>query len=71
MATEEVGRKSGAAPVMITARQLAVVLQVSTRQVWRMLSARRVPQPIRVGSVVRWRMAEIEQWIADGCPEQP
>lgn len=56
--------------VMITARQLAVILQVSKRQVWRMLSARRVPQPIRVGSVVRWRMADIEQWIADGCPQQ-
>lgn len=69
MATSEVDGRA-ADRVMITARQLAVILQVSTRQVWRMLSARRVPQPIRVGNVVRWRMAEIEQWIADGCPQQ-
>ena len=55
-------------PVMITARQLAVLLQVSTRQVWRMLSAGRVPKPIRVGGIVRWRMAEVENWIAEGCP---
>lgn len=39
--------------VMITARQLAVILQVSTRQVWRILSARRLPQPIRVDNIVR------------------
>jgi predicted DNA-binding transcriptional regulator AlpA len=57
-------------PVMITARQLAVLMQVSTRQVWRMLSAGKVPQPIRVGGIVRWRMAEIENWIALGCPGQ-
>ena len=57
-------------PVMITARQLAVLLQVSTRQVWRMLSAGRVPTPIRVGGIVRWRMAEVENWIAEGCPAQ-
>ena len=55
-------------PVMITARQLAILLQVSTRQVWRMLSAGRVPQPVRVGGIVRWRMAEVENWIAEGCP---
>jgi predicted DNA-binding transcriptional regulator AlpA len=57
-------------PVMITARQLAVLLQVSTRQVWRMLSVGRVPKPIRVGGIVRWRMAEVENWIAEGCPER-
>lgn len=66
-----VGASEFSDPVMITARQLAVILRVSKRQVWRMLSARRVPQPIRIGNVVRWRMAEIEQWVADGCPGQP
>lgn len=62
--------QSAADRVMINARQLAVILQVSPRQVWRMLSAKRVPQPIRIGNVVRWRMAEVEQWIVAGCPQQ-
>ena len=57
-------------PLLITARQLAGKLNVSTRTLWRMLSAGRLPVPIRVGGIVRWRIEEIEKWILAGCPEQ-
>ena len=57
-------------PLLITARQLASKLNVSTRTLWRMLSAGRLPVPIRVGGIVRWRTEEIEKWISAGCPEQ-
>ena len=59
-----------AQPVMITAQQLAGKMQISTRSLWRKLSGGLVPQPIRIGGIVRWRLVEIEKWIADGCPRQ-
>jgi len=61
------GRQVGE-PVMMTARELATLLRVSARQIWRMLSAGRLPQPVRLGGVVRWRVAEVEKWIGEGCP---
>jgi excisionase family DNA binding protein len=57
-------------PCLVTARQVATILQVSNRTLWRMLSAKRLPAPIRVGGIVRWRVDAIETWIAAGCPEQ-
>lgn len=62
--TEEV------APVVVTARQLAIMLQVSKRTLFRMRSAGRLPAPLRVGGVVRWRLQDVQNWIANGCPSQ-
>ncbi|MBS0263432.1 MAG: helix-turn-helix domain-containing protein [Planctomycetes bacterium] len=66
MATGQVAEEG---PLLITARQLADKLQISTRTLWRMLSAERLPAPIRVGGIVRWRANDIERWISAGCPE--
>jgi excisionase family DNA binding protein len=53
---------------LIAADQLADMLDVSTRTVWRLLSAGRLIQPIRIGGSVRWRLNEVREWIAKGCP---
>ncbi len=55
-------------PCLIAAADLARLLDISTRALWRLRSAGRLPQPIRLGGAVRWRLAEIKQWIAAGCP---
>lgn len=55
---------------LVTAGQLAGILQVSKRTLWRMQSAGRLPCAIRIGGIVRWRLAEIEKWISAGCPVQ-
>lgn len=54
---------------LIAADQLAAMLDVSTRTVWRLLSTGRIVQPIRIGGSVRWRLDEVRDWIAKGCPE--
>ena len=54
--------------IVVTARQLAIMLQVSKRTLWRMSSAGRLPRPMRVGGVVRWKLETIVEWINDGCP---
>lgn len=55
-------------PLLIQAEELARMLGVSTRTLWRLLSAGRLPRPVRFGGNTRWRLAEVKAWIARGCP---
>jgi prophage regulatory protein len=55
-------------PLLISAADFAQLLQVSTRTLWRQLSAGQIPPPVRFGGTVRWRLEEIRKWIAEGCP---
>ena len=57
-----------AAPKLINAEELAKLMQISERTLWRLLSGRKLPQPVRIGRNTRWRLAEVEAWIEKGCP---
>jgi predicted DNA-binding transcriptional regulator AlpA len=48
---------------MINVRELATILDISTRSVWRLAARGELPQPIRFGRNVRWRFGDIESWI--------
>jgi excisionase family DNA binding protein len=53
----------------ICARELAEMLNVSLRQVWRLNSAGKLPKSIRLGGSVRWNRQEIMDWFQAGCPD--
>lgn len=53
-------------PALLTVRDIAKLLQVSIRQVWRLRSAGLLPKPIRIGSAVRWTSASIKEFIEQG-----
>jgi excisionase family DNA binding protein len=55
-------------PALLDVRAVAQLLNCSARHVWRMSDAGRMPSPIRLGAAVRFRRADIDQWIRDGCP---
>jgi excisionase family DNA binding protein len=56
------------APVaMLDVRAVARILACSTRHVYRLSDAGRMPAPLRLGSLVRWPRQSIEAWIAGGC----
>jgi excisionase family DNA binding protein len=55
-------------PILISAEELARLMHVSERTLWRLLSAGKVPQPVRIGRNTRWRYAEVREWIEKGCP---
>lgn len=52
---------------MVPAAAAAAVVGVSRRSWWRFVSEGRAPQPIRLGRCVRWRLAELRDWIRSGC----
>ncbi len=54
-------------PVVVTAAQLAIMLQVSKRTLWRMRSAGTLPSPMRVGGIVRWRLDDVTKWLSESC----
>jgi len=59
---------SHSASALMTINEVARLLNCSTRTVYRLNDAGRMPRPVRLGALVRWNRSEIEQWIADGCP---
>lgn len=52
-------------PVLLSAADLARMLSVSVRHVWRLRDAGDLPCPMRLGKLIRWRKATIERWLAE------
>ena len=57
-------------PLAISARELARLLDVSLRQVWRLNSTGKLPKPFRLGGSVKWRREEIIAWLGQNCPDR-
>lgn len=56
-------------PVLINVNELAQMLSVSVRSLWRIHGAGGVPLSVRLGGrIVRWDKGEIFRWIEAGCP---
>ena len=52
-------------PRLISARELAALLNVSASSVWRMRAAGQLPPAVRVGRRgVRWRLSDIKAFIS-------
>ncbi|MFC1636605.1 helix-turn-helix transcriptional regulator [Planctomycetota bacterium] len=52
----------------ITAKELAKMLSVSPRTIWRLRSAGKLPKPVTFGGSVRWRLLDIRLWQELQCP---
>jgi len=37
---------------------------------WRLHAAAKTPAAVKLGRNVRWNRAEIEAWVAAGCPDR-
>jgi prophage regulatory protein len=68
-APDGVNNKPRLANELISASQLADLLSISERTLYRLKSIGQLPSPIVLGGSVRWRLAEIREWIAQGCPK--
>ena len=51
-------------PDLLTSSEVAERLNISMRTLWRMVKARRIPQPIRyTHKLVRWKKIDIDRYI--------
>ena len=53
---------------LIDSREVAALLKISPRTVWRLLSGNKLPRPVKIGRNVRWILRDIETWVSNGCP---
>lgn len=65
MKTPDVAADAG--PLLIDVQEVARLLTVSPRTVWRWLSQGELPAPVRIGGSVRWRLGDVRRWIDGGC----
>ena len=53
---------------LIKVDEVAGMLGVTPRTVYRLADSGKLPRPLKIGFSVRWRRAELENWIEAGCP---
>ena len=58
-------------PELVDVRGVSAMLACSQRTVWRLSDGGKMPLPIRIGKLVRWRRKDLEEWIQRGCPAGP
>lgn len=63
-------RTAEAGTELLRAADVAKLLAVSTRTVWRLRDAGQLPRPLRLGGghLIRWRRSDIETFIG-GAPD--
>ncbi len=56
--------------ILVDAKTAAKLLAVSTGTLYRLRDLKAMPQPVRLGSSVRWLLAELIEWVDEGCPSK-
>ena len=59
---------SGAVPAMLTVHDVARMLNCSAKTIYRLTDAGKMPRPVKLNALVRWRRETVENWISQGCP---
>ena len=54
---------------LLNVTDVAAVLRVGQRTVWRLRDAGRMPAPVSIAGCVRWRLADVAAWVDAGCPD--
>jgi predicted DNA-binding transcriptional regulator AlpA len=49
--------------LLVKAAEVARLMGISTRSLWRLVRAQQFPRPVRVGHCSRWRLADVEAWV--------
>ena len=53
--------------VLIPCKTLAIMLSISPRTAWRLLSANKLPKPISLGGSKRFLRSDIDLFLGCGC----
>lgn len=55
------------APLLLTEVQAAKVLSLSPRKLWELAACGAIPF-VKIGAVKRYRLADLDAWVRNGCP---
>lgn len=51
-------------PEILTVNDVAKLLKLSIRSVWRHVATNAIVKPIRIGGSLRWRASDVANWLA-------
>jgi predicted DNA-binding transcriptional regulator AlpA len=55
-------------PLLLDVKGVADLLGCEKGHIWKLRSTGRIPPPVRLGRLTKWRASEIVAWVAAGCP---
>jgi excisionase family DNA binding protein len=64
---ETVGEATPNGGILFSVGTVSRMLDCNQRTVYRLTKSGWMPQPLRIGNTVRWKAAEIREWIANRC----
>jgi excisionase family DNA binding protein len=53
--------------LLLDVKAVAALLDCSPRTVYRLADWGKMPRPLKLGAMVRWKRADLEAWVAEGC----
>lgn len=56
--------------ILVDAKQASAMLAIGSRNLWTLTNCGAIPC-VRIGRSVRYRVADLNAWVAAGCPTQP
>jgi excisionase family DNA binding protein len=66
--TETVTTVDRTEAALLDVQAVATLLSCSTRHVYRLADAGRMPPRLKLGALVRWNKNSVLTWLAEGCP---
>jgi excisionase family DNA binding protein len=54
-------------PILLDIRAVARLLSCSPRHVARLADSGRLPPPLKLGRLIRWRRADLDAFLAKAC----
>ena len=51
---------------LLTIQDLANLLKISPRSIWRLVATQKLVPPIHVGGAIRWKQESITKWLDNG-----
>lgn len=53
---------------LLDVHAVAAMLGCSARHVYRLSDSGRMPPPVKLGALVRWKRTSLFEWIQENCP---
>lgn len=54
--------------ILLDVKDASALCNVSRSAWYKLSSSGKVPRPVKIGRLTRWRRDELERWIAADCP---
>jgi excisionase family DNA binding protein len=53
---------------LVDAKEAARLCSISESMLYKLNAAGRMPAPVRIGTLLRWKRRDLLEWIDAGCP---